>query len=86
MTSKLNSQPNTAMTQDRYLTLAEVREMFKVSRSTLWRWTSERGLRTTKIGGVSRIRESDLQRFLNGGEPQHPPAARTASQYCDLCN
>lgn len=56
------------MTHDRYLTLKEVCEMFSVSRSTVWRWRSERGLRVVTIGGVTRIREADLQVFIGRHE------------------
>jgi len=34
------------------------------SRSTLWKWQNERGLRTITIDGVKRIRRSDLNEFL----------------------
>ena len=46
--------------------------MLGVSRTTLWRWTVESGLKVLRIGSVTRIRESDLQNFLKrhetGGE------------------
>lgn len=53
---------------DRFLTLKEVREMFSVSRATLWRWEVEHGLKVVRIGGVTRIRESDLQAFIKRHE------------------
>ena len=46
------------------MTLTEVRQRLHVSRATLWRWTVERGLKVVRVGGVVRIRESDLQAFL----------------------
>ena len=39
--------------------------MLNVSRSTLWRWIREHGLKVIRVGGVARIRESDLERFLS---------------------
>ena len=30
----------------------------------MWRWQAERGLRVVTVGGVTRIRESDLAAFL----------------------
>jgi excisionase family DNA binding protein len=52
------------MSEERFFKFKEVQERFAVSRSTLWRWTAERGLRVVSVGGVTRIRESDLQAFL----------------------
>ena len=56
----------------RFLTLADVRERFGVSRSTVWRWQAERGLKIVKIGGVVRVRESDLREFLERHMPAIP--------------
>lgn len=53
------------MNPERYYTLAEVQAMLSVSRSTVWRWTTEHGLQVVRVGGVVRILESDLQAFLN---------------------
>ncbi len=53
---------------DRFFTLAQVRGLLNVSRATLWRWTAENGLKVVRIGGVTRIRESDLQSFLKRHE------------------
>jgi len=53
---------------DRFLTLKEVRDMLAVSRATLWRWTAEHGLKVVRVGGVTRIRESELQAFLRRHE------------------
>lgn len=54
--------------QDRFFTLKEVQQMLSVSRSTLWRWCSERGLKVVRVGDVTRIRECDLQAFLKRHE------------------
>ena len=76
MNLNFNDDKKQVSTQDRYLTLKEVREMFNVSRSTIWRWQADRGLRVVSIGGVSRIRESDLNNFLGkhdcGAERRKP--------------
>ncbi len=50
---------------ERFLKLSEVRAMLKVSRATVWRWHAERGLKVVRVGDVVRVRESDLQAFLN---------------------
>jgi excisionase family DNA binding protein len=53
---------------DRFLKLKEVQAMLSVSRSTVWRWCAERGLKVVRVGDVTRIRESDLQAFLKRHE------------------
>lgn len=65
---------------DRFLKLGEVAQMFNVSRSTIWRWHAERGLKVVSIGGVTRVRESDLQTFLARHESTTTlsPAAESA--------
>jgi excisionase family DNA binding protein len=52
---------------EEFYTLAEVLKILKVSRTTLWRWRNERGLRMVRIHGVIRLRKSDLNSFLNTG-------------------
>jgi excisionase family DNA binding protein len=47
------------------LTLKQVAELAGASRWTIWRWCAECGLRTVKIGGVTRIRERDWIAFLD---------------------
>ena len=53
---------------ERFLKLSEVQGMLGVSRSTVWRWTAENGLKVVRVGNVTRIRESDLQAFLSRHE------------------
>jgi len=55
---------------ERFLKLSEVPAMLGVSRSTVWRWTAESGLKAVRVGGVTRIRETDLQAFLKRHETQ----------------
>jgi excisionase family DNA binding protein len=49
---------------ERFLKFAEVQKQLGVSRTTLWRWRAEFGLRVLTVGGISRIRENDLREFL----------------------
>jgi len=64
---------------DRFLKLSDVQEMLGVSRSTVWRWTAEQGLKVVRVGGVTRIRESDLQAFLKRHEAEATASSVTVS-------
>ena len=57
-------------TQQQLLTLSAARQQVGVSRATLWRWINERGLRVVKVGGVTRIRQSDLDAFVKRHESE----------------
>ena len=67
---------------ERFLKLAEVQEMLGVSRSTVWRWHAERGLKVVTIGGVTRIRECDLRTFIKRHETEKAASPTTASTGC----
>ena len=60
---------------ERFLKISDVQAMLGVSRSTVWRWTAENGLKVVRVGNVTRIRESDLQAFLRRHETQVSAAA-----------
>jgi excisionase family DNA binding protein len=62
---------------ERFLKLSDVQSMLGVSRSTLWRWTAENGLKVVRVGNVTRIRESELEAFLKRFEPGTIEDART---------
>lgn len=49
---------------DKWLTLGEAAEYANVHKMTIWRWRNEEGMNSAKIGGVVRIRRSELQGFL----------------------
>jgi len=59
----------------RFLKLKEVQDLLGVSRSTLWRWQAEHGLKVVRVGDVVRIRESDLEVFLKRHEATADPNA-----------
>lgn len=70
------------MSEERFLKLKEVQNRLGVSRTTVWRWHVERGLRVVCIGAVTRIRESDLLDFLN----RHLKGLPEASQPPKCCS
>jgi excisionase family DNA binding protein len=53
---------------NRFLKLKDVQGLLGVSRTTLWRWQAEHGLKVVRVGDVVRVRESDLQAFLSRHE------------------
>lgn len=64
---------NIQNTNDRFLKLQEVQALLGVSRTTLWRWQAEHGLKVVRVGDVVRVRESDLQVFLKRHETASVP-------------
>ena len=50
---------------ERLFTLAQIQTAGGFSRSTLYRLRHGGGLRVVTVGGVTRVRESDWQRFLD---------------------
>ena len=46
-------------------TLGEVAKKLKVSRTTLWRLRSAGYIRSIELGGITRIRQADLDRFIS---------------------
>lgn len=49
------------------LTVKEVTEHFKIKTNLVYTWF-ERGLVKTKIGGLTRIKKTDLERFISEGK------------------
>ena len=45
---------------EQLLTLKQVGERLQASRTSVWRAIHERGLRCVRIGGLVRVKESDL--------------------------
>lgn len=66
--------------QERFYKLAEVQAMLGVSRTTLWRWTAEHGLRVVRVGEVVRIRATDLEAFLRRHEANGAPVDSAQGQ------
>lgn len=56
--------PAAQMVTDRLLTIADVCRLLRVSRTTVWRLMHEHGLRAIRVGGLRRIRQHDLEAWL----------------------
>jgi excisionase family DNA binding protein len=54
----------TSPASERLLTMKEVAARLQISAVTAWRLTAERGLRKISIGRCVRVRETDLQGWL----------------------
>ncbi len=54
--------------QDRLLTPEEVADRLHISRLTVGNWLRSGKLKGIKVGRLWRVRESDLEAFLKGGE------------------
>jgi len=55
-------------TNDELLTPKDVMKTCRISRTTLWRWENEHGLKVVNVGFTKRIRSSDLAAFLQRHE------------------
>ena len=49
---------------DEILTVREVAEYFKLSRTTIWRWCNEGKLQAFKVGRGWRIHRSEVERIV----------------------
>jgi excisionase family DNA binding protein len=52
------------MSPNQFLRFQDIQARLCVSRTTLWRWRAERGLKVVRVGNVARIRQSDFDAFL----------------------
>lgn len=55
---------------DRYYTPAEVAEILKVKRQTVYTWIREGRLNASHVGRTRRISEEDLNKFVNQRDTQ----------------
>lgn len=51
---------------EKYLTIEEIMELMKVSRTTVHNWMKSGMLKYYKIGRLVRIKEEDLKKFIEG--------------------
>jgi hypothetical protein len=62
--SRVHGQEHPEPRPERLYTLQQIQQAGGFSRSTLYRLRHGGGLRTITVGGVTRVREGDWQRFL----------------------
>jgi excisionase family DNA binding protein len=57
---------------DEILTVPEIAEYLKVSRSTVWRWCSEGKLPAFKMGKIWRVHRAEIEKIVgqNLGTPE----------------
>lgn len=55
----------------RIYTLAEVKEILKVTQRSLYNYIRSEKLKATKVGRGWRVRHEDLQRFIDGKPPRY---------------
>ncbi len=60
--------------QSEYFTLKEVAERLKVSERTVWRWVHSGELPAIKLGQQWRIRDDDLDEFLEARRAPRKPS------------
>lgn len=56
---------NISNTSDKLYTCDEIAEKFGVKKITVWRWIREKKLGAVNIGKGYRIRENDIEQFIN---------------------
>ncbi len=56
------------MTVDQMLTIQQVTDRLQIADETVYRYIRQGKLKAVRVGGLWRVRESDLERFLQGGQ------------------
>lgn len=56
------------------LTAGQIADQFGVTPTTVYRWIKEGKVRGVRVGGIVRVKRSDLDRILNP-DVEPPPAA-----------
>ena len=76
----LKAATPTAPQPERLFTLAQIQAAGGFSRSSLYRLRHGGGLRVVTVGGLTRVRESDWQRFLDRYATATPAATEGGGQ------
>jgi len=56
--------------RERYLSAEDIAERLNVGSATVRKWLREGKLKGVRAGRLWRVRESDLEAFLKGGEKE----------------
>ena len=64
MTSMNDHEMETPPPSESFLTIKDVCNRLNVSRTSVWRMLHEHGLRAVRVAGITRIREQDLETWL----------------------
>ena len=64
----MNDPGSPTVNRDEIWTLAETCAFCRVSRTTLYRWRNEQGLKVIHVLGIARVRRRDLEAFLERHE------------------
>jgi excisionase family DNA binding protein len=54
--------------ENEYLTVEEVARFFKVSKTTVYRWTEEGKLKKYKAGRYNRYKRSEVEQVMESGQ------------------
>ncbi len=54
--------------ESEWLTVEEVAQYFKVSKTTVYRWTDEGRIKKYKIGRFNRYKKSELDQVMESGQ------------------
>ena len=65
---------------DQLMTVQEVADYLKVSRTTVWRWCSTGALPACKVGRGWRVRREELERFLTQDVQVSGPPAQSIAE------
>ncbi|MHB8516692.1 MAG: helix-turn-helix domain-containing protein [Dehalococcoidia bacterium] len=70
--------------ETKLLTVSEVAQRLRVSRTTVWRWVHAGRLRALRVGRGIRVREEDVERVAEPATPKATSAVAWSYQQGDL--
>ena len=55
---------------DEFLTVKEVQQFLKVSRTVIYKWLNEGSLKGYRVGGLVRFKKGDVENFIKEWRPK----------------